>query len=93
MLHKTDVFIPLCFVLGLILTASVLADPGGEALKPFNDEMTRQSDEHEQRRQHQELMDQLDEQRRMLDEQRRMLDEQRQNQYQYEQRDRYNPYR
>jgi hypothetical protein len=55
--------------------------------------MTRQSDEYEQRRQHEELMDQLDEQRRMLDEQRRMLDEQRQNQYQYEQRDRYNPYR
>ena len=86
MLHKTDVVIPLCFVLGWILTAPVQADPVGEALKPFNDEMTRQSDEYEQLRQHQELMDQLDEQRRMLD-------EQRQNQYEYEQWDRYNPYR
>jgi hypothetical protein len=93
MLYKTDVFIPLCFVLGWILTAPVQADPVVEALKPFNDEMTRQSDESEQRRRHQELMDQMDEQRLMLDEQRRMQDEQRQNQYEYEQRDRYNPYR
>ena len=93
MLHKTDVFVPLFFVLGWILIAPVQADPVVEALKPFNDEMTRQSDEHEQRRRHQELMDQLDEQRLMLDEQRRMQDEQRQNQYEYEQRDRYNPYR
>jgi hypothetical protein len=93
MLHKTDVFVPLFFVLGWILIAPVQADPVVEALKPFNDEMTRQSDEYEQRRRHQELMDQLDEQRLMLDEQRRMQDEQRQNQYEYEQRDRYNPYR
>ena len=93
MLHKTDVFIPLCFVLGWIFTAPVHADPVGEALKPFNGEIRRQSDEYEQRRQHQELMDQLDDQRRMLDDQRRMLDEQRQNQNEYEQRDRYNPYR
>jgi len=93
MLHKTYVFFPLCFVLGWILTARVQADPAVEVLKPFNDEMMRQSDEYEQRRRHQELMDQLDEQRLILDEQRRMQDAQRQNQYEYEQRDRYNPYR